>query len=191
MPALTLRTLADPAPLRGFRHLALRRRLGRSRRPGRSSVRRVRRPPRTRPPTPSSSNQCGRATSSTTASRAWSWAPTQISGCSSGDYLYALGLERLAGLGDLPAVRELSDLISLGAQLNAEEPGPPPPSAGEALWLASTTAITAGDGSGLDEAKFALRAGNPGAEAALEAGCGDDRGPVRASPRRSLARRGQ
>jgi hypothetical protein len=89
-----------------------------------------------------------------------------------GDYLYALGLERLAGLGDLPAVRELSDLISLGAQLNAEAPGPPPPSAGEALWLASTTAITVGDGSGLDEAKFALRAANPGAEAALEAAAG-------------------
>jgi hypothetical protein len=86
-----------------------------------------------------------------------------------GDYLYALGLERLAGLGDLPAVRELSDLISLGAQLNAETPGPPPPAAGELLWLASTTAITVGDASGLDEAKFALRAGNPGAEAALEA----------------------
>jgi len=86
-----------------------------------------------------------------------------------GDYLYALGLERLAGLGDLPAVRELSDLISLGAQLNAEAPGPPPPRAGEALWLASTTAIAAGDGAGLAEAKFALRAGNPGAQASLEA----------------------
>ena len=84
-----------------------------------------------------------------------------------GDYLYALGLERLAGLGDLPAVRELSDLISLGAQLNAEAPGPPPPRAGEALWLASTAAIAAGDGEGMAEAKFALRAGNPGAEAAL------------------------
>ena len=35
-----------------------------------------------------------------------------------GDYLYALGLERLAALGDLEAVRELSDLISLSAQLN-------------------------------------------------------------------------
>ncbi len=86
-----------------------------------------------------------------------------------GDYLYALGLERLAGLGDLPAVRELSDLISLGAQLNAEAPGPPAPRAVEALWLASTAAIAAGDGPGMDEAKFALRAGNPGAEAALEA----------------------
>ena len=84
-----------------------------------------------------------------------------------GDYLYALGLERLAGMGDLPAVRELSDLISLGAQLNAETPGPPPPSAGESLWLASTAAIAAGDGAGMDEAKFALRAGHPGAESAL------------------------
>lgn len=84
-----------------------------------------------------------------------------------GDYLYALGLERLAKLGDLPAVRELSDLISLGAQLNAEEPGPPAPCAGEALWLASTAAIAAGDDGGMDEAKFALRAGHPGAEAAL------------------------
>jgi hypothetical protein len=85
-----------------------------------------------------------------------------------GDYLYALGLERLAGLGDLPAVLELSDLISLGAQLNAEAPGPPPPEAGEALWLASTAAITAGDGAALDRAKSALRAGNPDAGAALE-----------------------
>ena len=85
-------------------------------------------------------------------------------------------------------MRELSDLISLGAQLNAEDAGSAPPSAGEALWLASTTAITAGDGCGLDEAKFALRAGNPGAEAALEAASGRRSRPARASPRRSLAR---
>jgi hypothetical protein len=37
-----------------------------------------------------------------------------------GDYLYALGLERLAGRGDLDAVRELADLISLAAQVHAE-----------------------------------------------------------------------
>jgi hypothetical protein len=86
-----------------------------------------------------------------------------------GDYLYALGLERLAALGDLPAVRELSDLISLGAQLNAETTDQRPARAGEWLWLASTTAIAAGDDSALNDAKFALRAGNPGAEAALEA----------------------
>jgi len=86
-----------------------------------------------------------------------------------GDYLYALGLERLAGLGDLPAVRELSDLISLTAQLNAEGGEDPPARAGEALWLATTLAIATGNPSGLEEAKFALRAGNPGALEATEA----------------------
>ena len=44
-----------------------------------------------------------------------------------GDYLYARGLERLAGLGDLEAVRELSDLISLAAQLHAANHGSPTP----------------------------------------------------------------
>ena len=37
-----------------------------------------------------------------------------------GDYLYALGLERLAARGDLDAVQELADLISLSAQVHAE-----------------------------------------------------------------------
>ena len=37
-----------------------------------------------------------------------------------GDYLYARGLERLAALGDLEAIRELADLISLSAQLHDE-----------------------------------------------------------------------
>ena len=83
-----------------------------------------------------------------------------------GDYLYAIGLERLAGLGNLPAVRELSDLISIGAQLHADDGSARPAPAGEALWLASTLAIATGEPAGLEEAKFALRAGNPGAEEA-------------------------
>ncbi len=83
-----------------------------------------------------------------------------------GDYLYALGLERLAGLGDLPAVRELSDLISIGAQLHAEPAPECPARAGEALWLATTLAVATGEPNGLEEAKFALRRGNPGAEEA-------------------------
>jgi hypothetical protein len=37
-----------------------------------------------------------------------------------GDYLYALGLERLAALGDSEAVGVLADLISRCAQLHAE-----------------------------------------------------------------------
>src|SRR3954454_20040773 len=53
-----------------------------------------------------------------------------------GDYLYALGLERLAALGDLEAIRELSDLISLSAQLHDTQGGG---QAANALWLASVT----------------------------------------------------
>ena len=43
-----------------------------------------------------------------------------------GDYLYALGLERLAARGDLEAVGELADLISLVAQIHAEGRARPP-----------------------------------------------------------------
>ncbi len=86
-----------------------------------------------------------------------------------GDYLYAIGLERLAGLGDLPAVRELSDLISLGAQLHADGANGRPAPEGEALWLASTIAIATGERTGLEEAKHALRQGNPGAAEAAKA----------------------
>ena len=38
-----------------------------------------------------------------------------------GDYLYALGIERLAALGDADAVGRLADLISRCAQLHAED----------------------------------------------------------------------
>lgn len=38
-----------------------------------------------------------------------------------GDYLYALGIERLATLGDPDSVRLLADLISTCAQLHAED----------------------------------------------------------------------
>jgi hypothetical protein len=37
-----------------------------------------------------------------------------------GDYLYALGIERLAALGDTAAVLALADLISASAQLHTE-----------------------------------------------------------------------
>lgn len=41
-------------------------------------------------------------------------------GLLAGDYLYALGLDRLAALGDTEAVAVLSELISKCAQLHAE-----------------------------------------------------------------------
>jgi len=72
-----------------------------------------------------------------------------------GDHLYALGLECLAGMGDLEAVRELADLISLSAQLHDdgdhEEAG--------ALWLGAVTAVAAGGGEAHAAAKESLRAG--------------------------------
>ena len=99
-----------------------------------------------------------------------------------GDYLYALGLERLAARGDLEAVEELADLISLVAQIHAEdEPGFPDERI-PALWLASTVAVAAGASAEHVEAKEALRAGEPGtagrlsavaAESARSAGLGD------------------
>ena len=57
-----------------------------------------------------------------------------------GDALYALGLARLAEAGDLPAVAELSDLISRSAQAHAEGRG----EAAEALWDASARALEPG-----------------------------------------------
>ena len=84
-----------------------------------------------------------------------------------GDYLYALGLERLAARGDLEAVRELADLISLSAQIHAEsEPDAARRAAGP-LWLAAAVAIAAGAGPSHRKAKEALRAGDPEAPAML------------------------
>jgi hypothetical protein len=54
-----------------------------------------------------------------------------------GDALYALGLARLAERGDLPAVAELSDLITRSAQAHAEGRG----EAVEALWDASARVL--------------------------------------------------
>jgi len=84
-----------------------------------------------------------------------------------GDYLYARGLERLAALGDLEAVRELSDLISLAAQLHSGDHGHRDGEDAAALWLASVTAIAAGPESGHEEAKLALRRGARGAAESL------------------------
>ena len=85
-----------------------------------------------------------------------------------GDYLYARGLERLAALGDLEAVRELSDLISLAAQLHAASDTPTGAQKGlGALWLASAVAVAAGPLQGHADAKAELRDGAPHASRAL------------------------
>ena len=57
-----------------------------------------------------------------------------------GDRLYALGLERLAAIGDLEAVAELADVIALCAQAHAEGD----PARAEAVWDAGARAVAAG-----------------------------------------------
>jgi hypothetical protein len=85
-----------------------------------------------------------------------------------GDHLYALGLDRLATVGDLGAVRELSDLISLAAQVHdGERPAARAEHEAKALWLAAATAIAAGASDAHDAAKAMLRAGSREAAAAL------------------------
>lgn len=61
-------------------------------------------------------------------------------GLLAGDYLYALGLDRLAALGDTAAVTILSDLISTCAQLHSEGREDEIPQ----LWQDAAAAIGAG-----------------------------------------------
>jgi hypothetical protein len=64
-----------------------------------------------------------------------------------GDALYALGLSRLAEAGDLDAVAELSDLISLSAQAQATGH----PELADELWEASARALSGAGGPGARE----------------------------------------
>ena len=70
-----------------------------------------------------------------------------------GDRLYALGLARLAELGDLDAVAELADVISLAAQAHAE--GDPERAA--AVWDAGVRAVSDGPRPDHEAAKAAWR----------------------------------
>lgn len=73
-----------------------------------------------------------------------------------GDYLYAHGLVRLATSGDVGAVADLAELISLCTQLRAEGDGALGGRLDGAAWAA--TAALLGDGGGtLEEARAALR----------------------------------
>jgi hypothetical protein len=71
-----------------------------------------------------------------------------------GDRLYALGLARLAALGDLEAVTELADVISLCAQAHASGD----PERAEAVWDAGAAAIGSGPSDDHRAAKAAWRA---------------------------------
>ena len=66
-----------------------------------------------------------------------------------GDYLYAHGLVRIASFGEVDAVADLSELISLCSQLRAEDAGGDGP-----LWAATAALLGTGE---LDGARTALR----------------------------------
>jgi hypothetical protein len=76
-----------------------------------------------------------------------------------GDRLYALGLERLAAVGDLDAVHALADLIALSAQAQAAEDAP----LADAVWAAGCAELGWGRTADLEAAKVAARAGKTGA----------------------------
>jgi hypothetical protein len=80
-----------------------------------------------------------------------------------GDQLYALGLSRLAELGDLAAVAELADVISLVAQAQADGDR----ALADAVWAAGAAAVGWGPSEEHGAAKGLARAGDPGARAAL------------------------
>jgi hypothetical protein len=82
-----------------------------------------------------------------------------------GDQLYALGLARLAALGDLEAVDELADVISLVAQAQAASD----PSLADAVWAAGAAAIGWGSSGEHAAAKELARSGDAGAVPALRA----------------------
>jgi len=83
-----------------------------------------------------------------------------------GDYLYALGLTRLARLGDLDAVAELADLITLCAQAHArsaEEHRGAPWRLTAALWALTALAVGTGGWTEQVRAKGLVRTDGAGA----------------------------
>ena len=77
-----------------------------------------------------------------------------------GDALYALGLARLAERGDVAAVSELADLISLTARAHAEGR----PELADSLWLATARALSE-DGAPGAQAVWRDGQARPGPEA--------------------------
>src|SRR5205085_1188848 len=85
-----------------------------------------------------------------------------------GDYLYAHGLVRVADAGDVHAVSDLSELISLCSQLRAEDADGDGP-----LW-AATAALLGTQRLGEPRAALRLRGDASALDAAARAAAGDD-----------------
>jgi hypothetical protein len=92
-------------------------------------------------------------------------APEADLGLLAGDRLYALGLARLVAMGDLVAVAELADVITLTALAHGAGDVP----LAGALWDAGARAVGWGPSAEHEQAKALTRAGAPGALDALRA----------------------
>jgi hypothetical protein len=84
-------------------------------------------------------------------------------GLLAGDRLYALGLARLVKLGDVEAVAELADVITLSALAHGAEK----PELAEAVWTAGARAVGWGTSPQHDHVKALVRSGSPAALAAM------------------------
>ncbi|MEA2218163.1 MAG: hypothetical protein QOJ35_789 [Solirubrobacteraceae bacterium] len=82
-----------------------------------------------------------------------------------GDRMYALGLDRLAAIGDMTAIAELADVISLSAQAHASGDE----QLADAAWQAGVAAIGWGASAPAADAKARARAGDRSATDALRA----------------------
>jgi len=86
-------------------------------------------------------------------------------GLLAGDQLYALGLARLVKLGDVQAVAELADTITLSALAQGAGAG----DLAQAVWAAGARAVGWGSSEDHASAKALARAGSPEALDALRA----------------------
>lgn len=82
-----------------------------------------------------------------------------------GDRLYALGVSRLVALGDVPAVSELGDLITISARAQEADED----ELASAAWMAGARAIGWGASPEHERAKELAFAGSPDALVALRA----------------------
>ncbi|HVR06315.1 MAG TPA: hypothetical protein VMS02_09745 [Solirubrobacteraceae bacterium] len=89
--------------------------------------------------------------------------PEEDLGLLAGDRLYALGLARLVALGDVVAVAELADVITLTALAH----GAGQADLADAIWTAGARAVGWGPSERHRQAKSLARAGDPGALAAM------------------------
>lgn len=90
-----------------------------------------------------------------------------------GDFLYAFGLTRLARLGDMEAVDELADLISLCAQAHAPgaggPEGEPPWGLTASLWALAMVTVAEGRWAAAERGKLLAREGDPAAAIEIRA----------------------